>query len=38
VRYLLGPVCEQSICNVVDRWAVLEVLPAARHHGLGLIP
>jgi aryl-alcohol dehydrogenase-like predicted oxidoreductase len=37
-RHLLGLVAEQSIYNLMNRWAELEVLPAARHYGLGLIP
>ncbi|MGV9302082.1 aldo/keto reductase [Nonomuraea sp. NPDC004354] len=37
-RHLLGLVAEQSIYNLLNRWAELEVLPAARHYGLGLIP
>ncbi|MEV0352302.1 aldo/keto reductase [Nonomuraea sp. NPDC050680] len=37
-RHRLGLVAEQSIYNLMNRWAELEVLPAARHYGLGLIP
>jgi NDP-hexose 2,3-enoyl reductase len=37
-RHLLGLVAEQSIYNLMNRWVELEVLPAARHYGLGLIP
>jgi len=37
-RHLLGLVSEQSIYNLVNRWVELEVLPAARHYGVGLIP
>ncbi|AEW99731.1 aldo/keto reductase [Streptantibioticus cattleyicolor] len=37
-RHLLGLVCEQSRYNLMTRWAELEVLPAARSYGLGLIP
>ncbi|YCK41286.1 aldo/keto reductase [Actinomadura sp. ATCC 39365] len=37
-RHALGLVAEQSIYNLMNRWAELEVLPAARHYGLGLIP
>ena len=33
-----GLVSEQSIYNLLNRWVELEVLPAARHYGLGLIP
>jgi aryl-alcohol dehydrogenase-like predicted oxidoreductase len=34
----LGLVSEQSLYNLLRRTAELEVLPAARHYGLGLIP
>lgn len=37
-RHLLGLVSEQSLYNLVSRWVELEVLPAARHYGLGVIP
>jgi NDP-hexose C3-ketoreductase / dTDP-4-oxo-2-deoxy-alpha-D-pentos-2-ene 2,3-reductase len=37
-RHLLGLVAEQSLYNLMNRWAELEVLPAARHYGLGMIP
>jgi NDP-hexose C3-ketoreductase / dTDP-4-oxo-2-deoxy-alpha-D-pentos-2-ene 2,3-reductase len=37
-RHLLGLVSEQSLYNLLSRWVELEVLPAARHYGLGLIP
>ncbi|GAA1532754.1 aldo/keto reductase [Actinomadura kijaniata] len=37
-RHLLGLVSEQSIYNLMNRWVELEVLPAARHYGLGVIP
>jgi aryl-alcohol dehydrogenase-like predicted oxidoreductase len=37
-RHFLGLVSEQSIYNLVNRFAELEVLPAARHYGLGVIP
>ncbi|POX55108.1 aldo/keto reductase [Streptomyces sp. Ru71] len=37
-RHLLGLVCEQSRYNLMTRWAELEVLPAARAYGLGVIP
>ncbi|MEU8124390.1 aldo/keto reductase [Spirillospora sp. NPDC049024] len=37
-RHLLGLVSEQSRYNLMTRWAELEVLPAARHYGLGVIP
>ncbi|MGH3796233.1 MAG: aldo/keto reductase [Pseudonocardiaceae bacterium] len=34
----LGLVSEQSIYNLLTRWVELEVLPAARDYGIGLIP
>ncbi|MEO3830158.1 aldo/keto reductase [Actinomadura sp. B10D3] len=37
-RHFLGLVSEQSIYNLMNRWIELEVLPAARHYGLGVIP
>jgi aryl-alcohol dehydrogenase-like predicted oxidoreductase len=37
-RYFLGLVSEQSIYNLLCRWIELEVLPATRHYGLGVIP
>jgi aryl-alcohol dehydrogenase-like predicted oxidoreductase len=37
-RHFLGLVSEQSIYNLMTRWAELEVLPAARHYGIGVIP
>ncbi|XVQ06527.1 aldo/keto reductase [Spirillospora sp. CA-255316] len=37
-RHFLGLVSEQSIYNLMTRWVELEVLPAARHYGLGVIP
>jgi NDP-hexose C3-ketoreductase / dTDP-4-oxo-2-deoxy-alpha-D-pentos-2-ene 2,3-reductase len=36
-RHYLGLVSEQSLYNLMTRWAELEVLPAARHYGLGVI-
>ena len=36
-RHFLGLISEQSIYNLMARWAELEVLPAARHYGLGVI-
>ncbi|MGH3934217.1 MAG: aldo/keto reductase [Pseudonocardiaceae bacterium] len=33
-----GLVSEQSIYNLLTRWVELEVLPAARNYGIGLIP
>jgi aryl-alcohol dehydrogenase-like predicted oxidoreductase len=37
-RHFLGLVSEQSLYNLLSRWVELEVLPAARHYGLGVIP
>jgi NDP-hexose C3-ketoreductase / dTDP-4-oxo-2-deoxy-alpha-D-pentos-2-ene 2,3-reductase len=37
-RHFLGLVTEQSIYNLVERTVELEVLPAARHFGIGLLP
>ena len=37
-RGTLGLVSEQSIYNLVERTVELEVLPAAEHYGLGVIP
>ncbi len=37
-RHFLGLVSEQSIYNLMTRWIELEVLPAARAYGLGVIP
>jgi NDP-hexose 2,3-enoyl reductase len=37
-RHFLGLVSEQSLYNLASRWVELEVLPAARHYGIGLIP
>ncbi|MER6029986.1 aldo/keto reductase [Streptomyces sp. NPDC001851] len=37
-RHFLGLVSEQSRYNLMTRWAELEVLPAARHYGIGVIP
>ncbi|MBE1532749.1 aldo/keto reductase [Actinomadura algeriensis] len=37
-RHFLGLVSEQSIYNLMTRWVELEVLPAAREYGLGVIP
>jgi aryl-alcohol dehydrogenase-like predicted oxidoreductase len=37
-RHLLGLVSEQSIYNLVTRQVELEVLPAAEHYGLGVVP
>ncbi|MBI1377362.1 MAG: aldo/keto reductase [Frankiales bacterium] len=37
-RGTVGLVSEQSIYNLVERTVELEVLPAAQHYGLGVIP
>jgi aryl-alcohol dehydrogenase-like predicted oxidoreductase len=37
-RHGTGLVSEQSIYNLLTRWVELEVLPAARDYGIGLIP
>ncbi len=37
-RHSLGLVSEQSIYNLLTRNAELEVIPAAQHYGLGLLP
>ncbi|WP_418957575.1 aldo/keto reductase [Streptomyces tritici] len=37
-RHFLGLVSEQSRYNLMTRWAELEVLPAARAYGIGVIP
>jgi aryl-alcohol dehydrogenase-like predicted oxidoreductase len=37
-RRCFGLVSEQSIYHLANRMVELEVLPAARHYGLGLIP
>ncbi len=37
-RHFLGLVSEQSFYNLLNRWIELEVLPAARHYGIGVIP
>ncbi|WP_433260154.1 aldo/keto reductase [Actinosynnema sp. CS-041913] len=37
-RHFLGLVSEQSFYNLMTRWIELEVLPAARHYGVGVIP
>lgn len=37
-RHFLGLISEQSLYNLMTRWLELEVLPAARHYGLGVIP
>jgi aryl-alcohol dehydrogenase-like predicted oxidoreductase len=37
-RHFMGLVCEQSLYNLKDRMIELEVIPACRDYGLGLIP
>jgi aryl-alcohol dehydrogenase-like predicted oxidoreductase len=37
-RHMLGLVSEQSVYNLDNRTVELEVVPACRHYGLGLIP
>lgn len=37
-RHFMGLVCEQSLYNLNDRMIELEVIPACRNYGLGLIP
>jgi aryl-alcohol dehydrogenase-like predicted oxidoreductase len=37
-RHFLGLVSEQSIYNLMERTIELEVLPAARQYGIGLLP
>ena len=37
-RGVLGLVSEQSLYNLIERSVELEVLPAAQHYGLGVIP
>ena len=37
-RNYLGLVSEQSIYNLLEREVELEVLPAAQHYGLGVVP
>jgi NDP-hexose C3-ketoreductase / dTDP-4-oxo-2-deoxy-alpha-D-pentos-2-ene 2,3-reductase len=37
-RHLLGPVSEQSLYNLLQRTVELEVLPACRAYGLGVLP
>lgn len=38
VRQRLGLVAEQSLYNLIERRVELEVIPACREYGLGLIP
>ena len=37
-RYFMGLVSEQSLYNLKDRMIELEVIPACRNYGLGIIP
>jgi len=37
-RGIVGLISEQSLYNLMSRWVELEVLPAAEHYGLGVIP
>ena len=37
-RHFLGLVCEQSLYNLSARTVELEVIPACREYGLGLVP
>jgi len=37
-RHFLGLVSEQSLYNLAQRSVELEVLPASRHYGLGVLP
>ncbi|MGH2520979.1 MAG: aldo/keto reductase, partial [Anaerolineales bacterium] len=37
-RHFVGLVCEQALYNLKDRMIELEVIPACRAYGLGLIP
>jgi NDP-hexose 2,3-enoyl reductase len=37
-RHFLGLASEQSVYNLMERTVELEVLPAARHYGIGLLP
>jgi aryl-alcohol dehydrogenase-like predicted oxidoreductase len=37
-QHMTGLTSEQSIYNLLNRWIELEVLPAAREYGIGLIP
>ena len=37
-RHFTGLVSEQSIYNLLTRDIELEVIPAAQHHGIGIIP
>jgi aryl-alcohol dehydrogenase-like predicted oxidoreductase len=37
-RHFLGLASEQSVYNLMERTVELEVLPAARHYGIGRLP
>lgn len=37
-RHFLGLVSEQSVYNLTNRMIELEVIPASRHYGLGVLP
>ncbi|MEZ4727075.1 MAG: aldo/keto reductase [Caldilineaceae bacterium] len=37
-RHFMGLVSEQSLYNLTNRMIELEVIPACRHYGLGLLP
>ena len=37
-RHFLGLVSEQCIYNLLTRFAELDVVPAAQHYGIGIIP
>lgn len=37
-RHFMGLISEQSLYNLNDRLVELEVIPACRHYGIGLIP
>ena len=37
-RHFLGLVSEQCIYNLLTRFAELDVIPAAQHYGIGVIP
>ena len=38
LRQALGLISEQSLFNLIERRVELEVLPACRHYGVGLLP
>jgi len=38
VRHFMGLVCEQSVDNLTNRAIELEIIPACREYGLGLVP